>query len=139
MDYYLAKTLGGAMIPIDAAGQEYVDSLAAGEIVRGTFKKDRNPGHHRKFFALLKLVFENQDKYLSQEGLRFAIAVASGYCDEIALDGNKVTFKPKSINWASMDQQEFNTFYKSALQAIPRLLPQFEGIDLDRELSLVST
>jgi hypothetical protein len=33
-----------------------------------------------------------------------------------------------------MDQNEFNEFYNAALAAIPRLLPQFAGVDLDREL-----
>jgi Protein of unknown function (DUF1367) len=139
MDIYLAKTMGGALMPLDSQGQEYVQSLAAGEVVRAAFKKDRSPGHHRKFFGILRLVFENQDKYLSEEGLRFAVMIAAGYADQIALEGDKVAFRPVSINWATMDQLEFEKFYKAALAAIPRLLPEFEGIDLDRELAMVTT
>jgi hypothetical protein len=120
--------------PIDGVGEEYIAALGTGEVVRATCKKDRNPGHHRKFFGLLRLVFSNQDKYLSQEALRFAVMVQAGYVDSIQLEGDKVAFKPVSISWAKMDQNEFNEFYNAALAAIPRLLPQFAGVDLDREL-----
>jgi hypothetical protein len=107
--------------------------------VRGAFKKDRNPGHHRKFFGLLRMVFENQEKYLSQEALRFAVTIQAGYVEEIQLDGDRIALKPKSIAWAKMDQTEFDKFYNAALAAIKALLPQFEGVDLDRELINSST
>jgi hypothetical protein len=136
MDIYLTRTLGGALKPIDGVGEEYLSSLGMGEIVRATFKKDRNPGHHRKYFGLLQLVFKNQEKYLSLEALRFAVAVQSGYVDEIRLSGDRAAFRPKSISWAKMDQDEFEKFYSAALLAIPELLPQFAGTDLDRELAL---
>ena len=134
MDLYLVKTLGGALKPIDEAGEDYVTSLGASEIVRAQCRKDRNPGHHRKFFGLLSMVFKNQEIYVSQEALRFAVSIQAGYVDEVRLAGDVVAFKPRSINWASMDQTAFDTFYKSALDAIPRLLPQFEGVDLDSAL-----
>jgi hypothetical protein len=134
MDIYLVKTLGGALKPIDGTGEEIIDTLGAGEVIRATIKKDRNPGHHRKFFGLLGLVYKNQERYLSQEALRFAVMVSAGYVDTIALEGDKVTFRPVSISWARMSQDEFELFYNAALAAIPRLLPQFAGVDLDREL-----
>jgi hypothetical protein len=80
------------------------------------------------------MVFQNQEKYLSQEALRFAVMVQAGYVDSIQLEGDKVAFRPVSLSWAKMDQNDFNDFYKAALAAIPRLLPQFAGVDLDREL-----
>ena len=135
-DIYLTKTLGGGLKPIDGLGEEYINGLGAGEIVRATMKKDRIPGHHRKYFGLLRLVFSNQDRYLSQEALRFAVSIQAGYVDQIMLSGDKVALRPKSISWARMDQNDFNDYYNAALKAIPELLPQFAGIDLDRELSL---
>ena len=134
MDIYLTRTLGNSLKPIDGTGEEYIASLAHGEVVRAVFKKDRNPGHHKKFFAILRLVHSNQDKYLSQEALRFAVMVQAGYVDTIQLEGDKVAFRPVSISWAKMDQVEFDKFYQAALAAIPRLLPQFINVDLDQEL-----
>jgi hypothetical protein len=137
-EIYLTRTLGGALKPADGTAEEYIASLGIGEVVRARMSKDRNPAHHRKYFGLLRMVFENQDRYLSLEALRFAIAVQSGYVEEIRLSGDAVAFKPKSISWSRMDQTQFNSFYQAALDAIPRLLPQFKDVDLDRELQLSS-
>ncbi len=135
-DVYLTKTLGGALKPVDGEGEDYISALGSGEIVRAQITKARNPGHHRKFFGLLQLVFANQEKYLSLDGLRFAVTVQAGYVEEIHLAGDKVTLKPRSISWGKMDQHSFDQFYKSAMLAIKELLPQFKDVDLDRELLL---
>jgi hypothetical protein len=138
-DIYLVKTLGGALKPIDGAGEEYVKSLGSGEIVLGRFKKARILPHHNKFFGILRMVFNNQEKYLSEEGLRKAITIQAGYVERIDLDGERFSLVPMSIAFEKMDQTEFNKFYDAALLAIPALLPQFEGMDLDRELLDSST
>lgn len=103
-------------------------------MIRVKLMKDRNPRHHRLFFALLHMVFQNQDKYLSQEALRFAVTVQAGWVDEIKLCGDRVALRPKSIAWGKMDQLEFKTYFDAALRAIPELLPQFDGVDLEQEL-----
>lgn len=137
-DYYVVRTIGG-MKGADERTEDAIKDIGLGEVVRVKFYSSRNIRHHRKFFALLQMVFKNQDKYLSLEGLRFAVTIAAGYAEEIRLDGDKVTLKPVSISFSRMNQHEFNEFYDAALAAIPRLLPQFEGVDLDKELMVNTT
>jgi hypothetical protein len=132
-DYYFAKTLGG-LAPADDLAREAIGFYGTGEILRVKLHRDRNPRHHRLFFGLLRLVFENQEKYLSQEALRFAITVQAGYVDEIRLGGDRVALKPKSISFGAMDQNEFKVFYDAALKAIPELLPDLAHVDWEREL-----
>jgi hypothetical protein len=132
-DVYFAKTLGG-LAPVDDAAREILGHYGNGEVLRVKIHRDRNPRHHRLFFGLLKLVFDNQERYLSQEALRFAITVQAGYVDEIRLSGDRVALKPKSISFGSMDQAEFKLFYDAALKAIPELLPELKGVDWEREL-----
>lgn len=132
-DFYFVKTLGG-LAPVDDAAKECLQAYGAGEVIRVTVRRDRNPRHHRLFFGLLNLVFENQQRYLSREALRFAITVQSGYVEEIRLSGDKVALKPRSISFASMDQNEFKEFYDAALKAIPELLPELGKVDWEREL-----
>jgi hypothetical protein len=110
--------------------QQYGD----GEVIRVKLMKDRNPRHHRLYFALLALVFKNQEKYLSQEALRFAVTIQAGWVDEISLSGDKVALRPKSIAWGKMDQHEFKEYFDAALKAIPDLLPHLDGVDLEDEL-----
>lgn len=137
-DFYMVKTLGGFR-PADDRTEDQAKNFGLGEVVRIKFFSSRNIRHHRLFFGLLNLVFANQDKYLSLEGLRFAVTIQAGYVEEIKLKGDTVILKPKSIAFARMSQVEFNAFYDAALAAIPVLLPQFEGMDLRQELAVNST
>jgi hypothetical protein len=137
-DFYLVRTLGGLKAADDRT-EDAIKNFGLGEIVRVKFYSSRNIRHHRLFFGLLNMVFVNQDKYLSLEGLRFAVTIQAGYVDEIKLAGDKVTLKPKSIAFARMSQLEFNEFFQAAIAAIPVLLPQFEGVDLEGELRTNST
>lgn len=137
-DFYMVKTMGGFK-PADDRTEDAAKNFGLGEVVRIKFFSSRNIRHHRLFFGLLGLVFANQDKYLSLEGLRFAVTIQAGYVEEIKLKGDSVILKPKSIAFARMSQVEFNAFYDAALLAIPVLLPQFEGVDLRVELAVNST
>lgn len=132
-DTYFCRTATG-LAPVDDMASEALSTYGDGEILRVRLYKDRNPRHHRLFFALLACIFANQEKYLSKEALRFAITVQAGWVDEIQLNGDRVALKPKSIAWAKMDQHEFKQFYDAALRAIPELLPQFDGVDIEEML-----
>lgn len=132
-DVYFARTIGG-LAPVDDAAREAMAHYGNGEVLRVKLYRDRNPRHHRLFFGLLKLVFDNQERYLSQEALRFAITIQAGYVDEIRLSGDRVALKPKSISFGSMDQLEFSKFYTAALEAIKALLPELAHVDWEREL-----
>lgn len=133
MDTHFVKT-GRHLLPVDDYTAEQVSQYGDGEVIRVKLFKDRNPRHHRLFFGLLRMVYINQEKYLSQEALRFAITIQAGWVDEIRLSGDKVALKPKSIAWARMDQHEFKEFFDAALKAVPELLPQFDGVDLEAAL-----
>lgn len=133
MDTYFVKT-PVSLRPVDDASAAVLKEYGDGEVIRVKLMKDRNPRHHRLFFALLNMVYQNQDKYLSQEALRFAVTIQAGWVDEIRLAGDKVALRPKSIAWGKMDQLEFKNYFDAALRAIPELLPQFDGVDLQGEL-----
>jgi Protein of unknown function (DUF1367) len=133
MDTYFAKTTDG-LVPVDEYTTDAWKQYGDGEVIRVKLFKDRNPRHHRLFFGLLNMVYANQEKYLSQEALRFAITIQAGWVDEIRLSGDRVALKPKSIAWGRMDQHEFKQYYDAALRAIPELLPQFDGADLEHML-----
>jgi Protein of unknown function (DUF1367) len=132
-DVHFVRTIGG-LSPVDDAAKEALNHYGNGEILRVKLYRDRNPRHHRLFFGLLNLVFQNQQRYLSQEALRFAITIQAGYVDEIRLSGDRVALKPKSISFGSMDQGDFSKFYTAALLAIKELLPELGTVDWEREL-----
>jgi hypothetical protein len=54
----VTKTQGGTLAPADQQAADYIARLKLGEVVKVKATRARNPGHHRKFFALLNLAYD---------------------------------------------------------------------------------
>ena len=126
----------GALVPADGAAITVLSKVRHGEDVQVEIKRPRNIRHHRKFFALVNLVFENQEHYASVEDLLAALKSAVGHCTLIdARDGGTRIAVPKSISFAKMDQAEFDAFYEKCLDVVARyFLPGVESDALRAEV-----
>lgn len=81
-------------------------------------KKNRNAGFHRKYFALLNKVFENQDIYSNIDDLRFEIILKTGhYKTHFTMKGNKI-YIPNSISFDNMDEIEFEDLYNKTIDVV---------------------
>ena len=114
-----------------------------GDIIRAEIKRPRHPGHHRKYWAMLKIVHEGtavQDLYPTTDKLHQAIKGALGYYSEVRLPDGKVFQVVDSIAFESMAQDEFEVFYDKAVDLIvQQVVPNLDREDLAREVeSMVS-
>lgn len=66
--------------------------LKPDETVTCEIKKVRSPDQHRMFFALLKTIFENQERYASMQSLLDAVKIYSGHFDEDQFPENSGMF-----------------------------------------------
>lgn len=116
--------------------EETIERMKQGEVVAATIRRTRNPGHHRKFFALLQAVYENQTRYPTLEGLLDAIKIGTGhYRVTEALNGDFV-YQPLSISYGKMDQTAFEQFYDCVVELVLHyLLPEIQRADLDRRVN----
>jgi len=81
-------------------------------------KKKRNYEFHKKFFALINLVFQNQERYRVFEDLREDLIIEAGFFSRRTnLEGDEVK-KAKSISFSSMDEYEFNQLYDAVINVI---------------------
>jgi hypothetical protein len=104
--------------PVNDNDQEVCKKFADGEVYRCEIKKPRNLKFHRKFFALLQYVFENQEKYDTVEDLRVEIELKAGnYTEHITTKG-KLIYIPKSIAFEKMDNVEFEALYNKAIDVV---------------------
>lgn len=130
MELYFYKRLS-SLVPADDAAKEAIAHLAQGECIAVSFRRPRNIGHHRKFFSLLQLVFENQELYPTLEHLLTAVKIAAGWYEDAPITvSGMLVYIPRSISFARMDQTAFEKFYGEAIAAICHLLPQFKAEDL---------
>ena len=125
-----------SLVPADQDSQEALQSLTPGELVEVRIVKARNLEFHKKFMALVRLVFENQEKYRNITLLLTAIKIEAGWYEDGPIVKGVPTYVPKSISFGKMSAAEFHTFYCEALDAICRLLPHLNAVDLAEEVML---
>lgn len=133
------KTIGG-LKPADPIAEEAYQAIPLGGEVFAEPKRSRSIGHHRKFFALLKLVYENQEHYKSMDELLVAFKVALGHCYPIHLRSGQVAYVPKSISFAKLDQIGFDEFWdKACTLIVTKFLPGVNREELEAQvMELVS-
>lgn len=85
-------------------------------LVDVTVKRGRNLLHHRKFFALLRVVIANSDRWQNEQQLLKALKFELDYTEKIlSIDGKRAYILPRSISFENMGQKEFEEFYDAAL------------------------
>lgn len=133
MDIFLTRTLAG-LVPADEAAKQAVKRWKIGETLKCSVRKPRDYTNHKKYFALLNLTFENQDKYTSFEHFRKAVQLAAGHVDElITLDG-EITFLPKSIAYDALDEMEFSKVFGEAMTVCAKILGDLDLHELRIEV-----
>jgi hypothetical protein len=118
MKLNLIKARNQSLKAADAEAEKYLTRIGFGESVSVTIKRPRNPAFHRKFFSLLSLVFENQDRYNDYERFRKEIVMRAGYFDEHVHLTGKVSYVAKSLAYESMDNDEFAEVYDKCCAVI---------------------
>lgn len=107
---------GRVLVPADFAADEMLDDLPEGREVLMTMRRPRSPQHHRFFFALLRKVVENTDRWASEEDLLDDLKIACGHATRRAnLITGEISLVAKSINFASMPEDAFRRFKDRAL------------------------
>lgn len=115
---HLYKRPDGGLWPADEESTEYTKKLTVGEVIGAGVRKARNYKFHKKFFALLKVGFDNQDKYTSPEAFREEVTIRAGwYTTHLHLDGS-ASLHAKSISFGRMDELEFEKLYSAAIDVI---------------------
>lgn len=127
MDIFLTKTLSG-LSPSDEEAKQAVRRWKVGETLKCSVKKPRDYKNHKRYFALLNLTFENQDRYTSFEHFRKAVQLAAGHVDELITIEGEVVFLPKSIAYDSLDEMEFCRVFGEAMTVCAKILGD---LDLD--------
>lgn len=92
--------------------------IKVGEPLEYEYKQLRNIRFHRKLFALLNMVFQNQEIYNNIEHLRKDLTIEAGYYDLRANIHGEEIKEAKSISFANMDQDEFDSYYSSVLDTV---------------------
>lgn len=116
MEIYCQVTDVG-LVPMYDSDLDEKHRLRIGDAVLCKITKPRNYKFHKKFFALVRLVYLNLPEHLheqlnvwSEEDMLAAIKLDLGLATTQIYDGREV-IKLGSISFAKMDETEFQRFY----------------------------
>ena len=132
MKFQLVRTLNGFKFAHDS-DLEKGRKIKVGDFVNCDIKKPRNYMFHKKFFALIELVFQNQDLTDDKDNLRAYLTVKAGFYETIKSDIG-VMYLPKSISFAKMDEIEFEELFIKFLN-VSSMLIGVDNEDIMNELS----
>ena len=79
------------------------------------YKPKRSYKFHKKLFALLNLVFKNQEHYESVDNILEVVKFRAGHFETILTHTGNTHFKTKSISFADMNNAEFEQFYSKSI------------------------
>ena len=97
--------------------------VGIGDILQAKALDQRNVQHHRKFFALIRIVYDNMPEqfdshFPTQDDLRHELIKRAGFYKEyIDLKGKK-QYRAESISFDSMGQKRFDELYSKVLDVV---------------------
>lgn len=125
---YLTRNVSG-LGPSDDDALQHLRKLKLGTIVRADIAVPRNLGHHRKFFALLTIVWQAAGEWATVEDLLTQLKLKLGLTTDVVVrESGEVVKVLGSISFASLDQAGFDLFYERSLKALCEIAG---GIDSD--------
>ena len=138
MILHLRKTIEGFLVPADEESQEALAKVKPGKVIHGKFHQMRNPDFHRKFFALLRFLYDHwqpgelqSSKFKgirpqkSFDRFRKDIVILAGFYESSwRLDGS-VRIEAKDISFGRMPEEEFEELYQRVIDVgLQRILPR---------------
>lgn len=113
----LVRTLSGFKPAYDS-DFETVKKIKLNEPYEFEYKQPRNYRFLKKFFALVRMLYENQEIYTDSEHLREDLIIEAGYYVlSYNIHGEEIK-RAKSISFANMTEEDFNKLYNSVIDVI---------------------
>lgn len=123
-ELYLVKRCG-VLMPSGESDTDALMTIAEGETIRADIKRPRNVQFHRKYFALLDVLFNIFDPpevshggvvaVKNRERFRHDIAIATGHYELVVNIKGECKAEAKSISFASMDDVQFADLYSKTI------------------------
>lgn len=118
MELYLVKQGDNTFKVAHDSDYEKLKKIKIGKSVLCKITQPRNIKFHNKFFALINMIYQNQEHYNNIEHLRKDLIKSAGFYEEHISIYGEVIQEAKSISFGSMDEAEFKDLYDRVLDEI---------------------
>ncbi len=103
------------LIPHNEETQKYVLNRKEGDVISAQIKMVRNYGNHKRFFAFIKTTYDMQDHFEQMEAYRYWLTLKCGWFDTVIAPNGSTMFKPRSISFEDMEEDEFKRLFSTAI------------------------
>jgi len=105
---------GDRLLPEMAADRELLDLYPEGERIKVSLHTGRSPAKLRWYWTFLNRIVSATSCAPSKEVLHDVVKLHTGFVVPVMVKGYTVAV-PKSVSFASMSEQEFDAFLKTAI------------------------
>lgn len=133
MDIFCKVTAYG-LVPLYDSDYDLKKRLRVGSVVKCKVSNPRNYEHHKKFFALVRLTFDNLPSNLAEyfkvhneEDMLRRFKRDLGYFKTSLNERGEKEIEYQSISFSAMEQHEFERFYNQCIDLV--LYKYIKGID----------
>ncbi|MBR3855614.1 MAG: DUF1367 family protein [Bacteroidaceae bacterium] len=133
MDIFCKVTAYG-LVPLYDSDYDLKKRLRVGSVVKCKVSNPRNYEHHKKFFALVRLTFDNLPYNLAEywnirneEDMLRRFKRDLGYFRTSLNERGEKEIEYQSISFSAMEQHEFERFYNQCIDLV--LYKYIKGID----------
>jgi len=140
MKINLIKRPDGNLEPSLDDDRKKLGKIQPGECVLVEMKKVRDSLNHRRYFAMIRIAFENQEVYSDEEIFRKSLEMEAGYFEEVELHWQGETIRrrwPKSIAYEKLPEDEFTELRSRVGDVICKRLDISES-ELQEEILLLA-
>ena len=130
MKLNVINTSRGLLIPETDEDYEKKGTLQIGKTYSVDIRLVRNPDFHRKYFAMLNWAWSLrpqsvQEGFRSRENFRKYVQIAAGFSEPFFHPTEGFIDMPKSINFESMDEIEFQDLYQKVRTVIDSIVQRY--------------
>ncbi len=112
MNSYAVK-YGNVLHPTPEAEEKF-KRIPQGSIVHWTYRRPQIAAYHRKFFAMISVIFDNQAEYQNKDLFYKVLVMLAGFCDIIQV-GDKTLFVADSVSFEKCSQAKLEEIYDKVL------------------------
>ena len=118
MKLTIVKKLNNTFAIAYNSDYEMAKKLKVGVEYQCDIKRPRNYNFHKKYFALITMLYDNQERYTNIDHLRKDLTIEAGfYTIRKNLKGIEV-YEANSISFGKMKQKDFDDLYSKTLDVI---------------------
>jgi len=131
------RKVNGKLCPADERAERIIKKLSDDDMVESKTLKGRVYGFHKKYYAMIGIIWANQDKYTVKQHFDNEVKLRAGHCDVYITPEGETRYNVKSISFESMDQIDFEKFYNVVLdQCLEYFIPGLMREEIQQEIEL---